>query len=601
MCGIFGYIGDKNNAFNIVYNGLLSLEYRGYDSWGIAFLKKVDKVEKKIGVEKNVGRLNKRINYHINTNFALGHTRWATHGGVTKVNAHPHLDCNNNFAIIHNGIIENYQELKTNLIKKGHKFISETDTEVAVHLIEDIYKNLNNKVFNEKEKFKKAVIESFKRLQGMNAIIVMDNISKSFMAAKNGSPLVIGRGKKENFLASDAHALLPHTKTVYYMEDMEYVMFDKINIEIFDMHARVKKNIKFQTLDWKETQVSKGSYPHFMIKEIFEQPEVISNINKTSESEIQILADIIKKSYGTYFIGCGTASYACLAGTYLFSKIAKRHVNFAVGSEFGYLLDFLTEKSFVIALSQSGETIDVIEAVKKAKEKGAKLASLVNVIGSTLYRLSDKKLLLMAGPEKAVVSTKAFTAKLAYLLLLSYELTGNIAQGRKLLEKSVLSMKRILHKSATDKIKNLAKLIKDKDHIYCIGRGLSYPIALESALKIKEASYIHAEGFAAGELKHGVIALIEKDTPSLVFLPNDETYDATLAGAIEMKARGSFVIGISFKNHPIFDYYLPFDDCSNASILPEIIIGQLLGYYLAIYRGSDPDMPRNLAKSVTVK
>lgn len=604
MCGIFGYIGNQNDAYNRVLSGLKSLEYRGYDSWGIAFLPYRDTTSAVTGVlsvKKNTGKISEvEKTGNSMSYFALGHTRWATHGGVTRYNAHPHTDCSGTIAVIHNGIIENYDSLKNSLSFK-HKFLSQTDTEVAVHLIEEQYLRNGKNEHKDKGNFLKAVQQSFISFTGLNAIIAMDALTKTFVAAKNGSPLVLGKSKNSNYIASDAHALIPYTEDVYFMNDGEIALIDGTGIEVFSLSDLKKKSVVFQKLDWDVRTVTKGNFPHFMLKEIHDQPRAIENIAGQKKEQLEKLADLVKKSYGTYLVGCGTAAYACLAGTYLFSKIAKRHINFSVGSEFSYLVDFLTHDSLVLALSQSGETIDVIEAAKKAKEKGATLGSLVNVLGSTLYRMADFKILLEAGVEQAVVSTKAFTAKLAHLLMLAYCMTGETATGQLLLKKAAGSVRAILRDESVRRIKALAKNLAPKQHIYIIGRGLSYPIALETALKIKEASYIHAEGFAAGELKHGVIALIEKKTPCIAFLPNDETYGANLAGAMEMKARGGTIIGISYKPHEVFDEYIPFTDDGIASIISEAVIGQLLGYHISVAKGLDPDKPRNLAKSVTVK
>lgn len=593
MCGIFGYVGINNKASKIVLEGIKTLEYRGYDSWGIATL--YSKLNKnKIIIKKKAGMIgDANVDDLPKSHMVLGHTRWATHGGVTDINAHPHLDCTSQFAIIHNGIIENYDEIKGELIRKEHKFISETDTEVAVHLVEENYKKTKN--------FLEAVRLAFNRFMGLSAIIVMDAKSQTFVAAKNGSPLAIGKGLKENLLASDAHAILPYTKNVYFMEDEDLVEVSKNNISVYSVVDGTKKTISFTKLSWSINRTDKGNFPHYMLKEIYDQPKVIENIIASRHDDIRKMSFLIGESYGTYLIGCGTAAYACLAGTYIFSKIAKRHVNFAVASEFGYSLEFLTDKSLVVALSQSGETIDVIEAVKKAKEKGSQIASMVNVLGSTLYRLSDFKLLLNAGVEKAVVTTKAFTAKLTYLILLAHLLAGTIDEGRSELKSVIIAIKKLLHKDNLGLIKKLAQKMSVHNHIYVVGRGLSYPISLETALKIKEASYIHAEGFAAGELKHGVIALIEKGTPCIVFLPNDETYSATLAGAMEMKARGGYIIGVSFKNMEVFDCFLPVNDSGTSTVITMAVLGQLIGYYLARKRHLNPDKPRNLAKSVTVK
>jgi glucosamine--fructose-6-phosphate aminotransferase (isomerizing) len=367
--------------------------------------------------------------------------------------------------------------------------------------------------------------------------------------------------------------------------------------------VKTAKNIipKKKKLDWKIEQGKKGKYKFYMLKEIFEQPQIITSIAITGASQAENIAKMVRKAHGTYLVGCGTASYACLAGSYLFSKLAKRHVNPAIGSEFGYSLEFLNKDSLVIAVSQSGETMDILESVKKAKERGAKILSLVNVTDSSLYRLSDYKMLIGAGQETAVASTKAFTGMLAHLILLANSLSGGIKKGQKSLKAAVKSTNQILSPKSLRKINFLASKIADQKHIYVIGRGLSYPASLETALKIKEISYIHAEGLAAGELKHGPLALVEKGTPCITFLPNDETYGANLAGAMEMKARGGYIIGISFKPHEVFDYYIRVPNAGEATIIPNVVVAQLLAYYLAVKKGLDPDKPRNLAKSVTVK
>ena len=589
MCGIFGYAGKKTKAAEFVFAGLKSLEYRGYDSWGIAAIS----TQNTISVKKKTGKIGAAtIDEFGPSNFAFGHTRWATHGGVTEVNSHPHLDCIGNFAIVHNGIIENYEKLKKDLQKKGHKIISETDSEIAIHLIEEYAKTLP---------FSEAVRKAFLQFSGLNAIIVMSVKDRQFVAARSGSPLVIGFGTDENFIASDALALLRHTKRVYFLEDNEYAVVSKNSIRIADISNNQKKIVKPTTLNWKISETTKGNFPYFMLKEIYEQPEMIERIALTPASDIEKWVQIIKKAKGTYLIGCGSAYHACIAGSYIFSHIAKFHINPAVASEFGYQLDFLTKKSLVIALSQSGETMDTLEAVKKAKAAGAKIGAFVNVAGSTLYREADYKLPLTAGPEKGVATTKAFTAKISFLLLIAYALSGNLNQGRKLLKKAARSSRKLLEKETTNGIKNICKKLQHKEHLYVIGRCLSYTTALESALKIKEISYIHAEGFAAGELKHGVLALIEKNTPCLVFAPSDETEGANIAGAMEMKARGGDIIAVASHSHEVFDEYLKVNDCKEATIIPNVIMSQLFGYYMATARGLDPDMPRNLAKSVTVK
>ncbi len=595
MCGIFGYVGPRTNAAALVLEGLKSLEYRGYDSWGVAAIPIESRLSFKIVVKKKIGKIGDATVADMPaSSLAFGHTRWATHGGVTDINAHPHLDCTKTIALIHNGIIENYEELKKKLLAKGHRFISETDTEVAVHLIEEYAKRMV---------FTKAVQKAFNDLAGLNAFIATSIKDGVFVAARNGSPLVVGFGPSadggENLLASDAAAILPYTKQVHFLEDGEMAIVSRKDIMLFEAKTGRAIKPKKQTLAWSLSQTKKGNYPYFMLKEIEEQPEALRDIAQTGATGALRLAKSIKKSYGTYMVGCGSASYACLAGSYLFSKIAKRHVNWAIGSEFGYHLDFLTKKSAVIAISQSGETMDILESVKKAKERGAKLFAIVNVLGSTLYRLSDDKVLIGVGPEKAVASTKALTGMIAHLVILAYAVAGNVRKGQAMLTDAARASETLITHAKI--FKDLAGSLKNVHHMYVIGRGLSYPASLEAAIKIKEIAYIHAEGMAAGELKHGPLALVERKTPCIAFLPNDETYGANLAGAMEMKARGGRIIGISYKPHEIFDEYIEVKDCGEATIIPNIVASQLLAYYLTIEKGLDPDKPRNLAKSVTVK
>lgn len=587
MCGIFGFVSNKNSSANKIVQGLKVLEYRGYDSWGIAV-----KEGKKLLVEKHVGKIGDAKTILPDTSLGIGHTRWATHGGVTVANAHPHTDCKKQIAVVHNGIVENFAQLKEDLLKKGHKFISETDTEVIPHLIEENLKH---------EGFASAVRDAFNSLKGLSAVVVAYAPSKEIVAAKTGSPLVVGIGDKELFIASDASAIVKHTKKVIFLEDNQMVILgDSLKLIKLPEGEEIKPN--FHTLDWKFEETQKGKYKHFLLKEINEQPRVIGNIALNYAVEINNLAKLIDQAFGTFMLGCGTASYSALAGTYLFSRIAKKHVNFSIGSEFNYLEDYLTDKSLVIPISQSGETIDVVDPVANAKKKGSKIAAIVNVLGSTLYRQADFKILLGAGQEKAVVGTKSFIAMVAVLLLTAYSLVDKQTQGKNLLIKAAENVKKILREGFAENIKKVANDLKNKEHIYIIGRGLSYATALEATLKIKETSYIHAEGFAGGELKHGVIALIEKGTPCIVFAPNDETYDDIVSNAQEIKARGGFIIGIGPKNNNVFDRFLETWDVGDATIIPQVVISQLLAYYLALKRGiKDPDKPRNLAKSVTVK
>lgn len=587
MCGIFGYVGKQNNAAELVLEGLKLLEYRGYDSWGIAV-----KVGKTLEIDKRVGKIGNSAISLPKSSLGIGHTRWATHGGVTVENAHPHLDCNKQLAVIHNGIIENFSQLKDELVQKGHTFVSETDTEVFAHLVEEYMK---------KEGFATAVRDAFNKLEGLSAFVVLNSISKEIIAVKIGSPMVIGMARDGLYVASDVSGIVAHTRKVLFLEDNQMVILGD-SFKLLSLPKGTEIQGVFTTIDWEFEQADRGEYPHFLIKEIHDQPKVIENIGLTYLPEAKKLADLIKKAFGTFMVGCGTASYAALAGTYLFSRIAKKHVNFTIGSEFKYLEDYITNKTLVIPISQSGETIDVVEPIGRAKKKGATIAALVNVLGSTLYRQADYKILLGAGLEKAVIATKSFSAMYSVLLLTAYVLANRHKEGEKLLLDSAKNVRAILKDDMVKQVKKLAKHLSKKEHIYIIGRGLSYAAALEATLKLKETTYVHAEGFAGGELKHGVIALIEKGTPCIVFAPNDETYQEIISNAQEIKARGGFIIGIGPMGNKVFDVFLQTDDLKEATLIPQIVCIQLLAYYLALERGlTDPDKPRNLAKSVTVK
>lgn len=580
MCGIFGIIANDSSAANTTFKGLLDIEYRGYDSWGVAYLD-----DDHFKIEKQTGFLPKDLKFP-GTEVAIGHTRWATHGGVTELNAHPHTSCDKKIVLVHNGIIENYLELKAGL--KDHKILSETDTEIAVHLIEDEYQKSHD--------LKQSVSNVFKKAQGLNAFVVTDG--KTIVAVKKGSPIVAGDSDKGAIIASDPNAILPHTKKMLFLEDNELIEIDGKGIKLFDALSLEPKNLKLTEVDWEYQGSDLKDFPHFMLKEIYEQPKVLRVLAENASAALAIAVDI-KNAYGTFFLGCGTASYACLAGVYLFSKIAKKHVNFSIGSEFTYIEDYIKPGSLVAAISQSGETIDVVEPFGIAKKKGATLLAMTNVLGSTMYRMADKKLMLQAGPEKAVAGTKSFTAMVANMILLAYAVAGDLKTGSEVLEKSAVEVEKLLKN--TDSIKELAGKIHKHNNIYVLGRGLSYPLALEAALKIKEISYIHAEGFAGGELKHGVIALIEKGTPVIVFVPNDETRAAILASAMEVSARGAFVIGIGEEQNPVFDYFYKVADTGASSLIPHVVFPQLLAYYLTVKLGLNPDKPRNLAKSVVVK
>ncbi len=591
MCGIFGYVGVPRDTGEMVLDALRKLEYRGYDSWGVGV-----GVNGHIAVEKNIGKIGSSVLDLPLSSIGFGHTRWATHGGVTQANAHPHVDPSGRVAVIHNGIIENFRSLRAQIEAGGRALVSETDTEVVVHLVAAQLAGTCDP-----QRTVEIVGNVFEQLQGFNAIIVLDRATGTLTAVKNVSPLVIGRGIDGCYVASDQLALAEYATEIAFLEDRQIVQLDDDGARAFDLDT-----LRSLHLDWRAPTVKGYSaelsgYPDFLMKEIHEQPEVVRRVASELGGEAQQLAGEISDSYGTFFIGCGTASYAALTGSYLFSRIARRHVNFVVGSEFSYQEHFLTDRSLVCALSQSGETIDIIQSVLTAKDRGARIGALVNVEGSTLDRMADVSLHLKAGPELSVLSTKTYTAKVALLLLTAYALDGRMKEGEDLLLQAADVMEESLHPDATDRIRGLAGRFRVSRSLFAVGRGLSFPTALEAALKIKEVSYIHAEGFAGGELKHGVIALIEEGTPCLVFAPEDETYTDIISGATELKSRGGYIVGVSSRNDPVFDVHIPLADVGNASPLTTAIPAQLLGRELAVARGLDPDKPRNLAKSVTVK
>lgn len=586
MCGIIGFIG-KNNAPQKVFSGLKRLEYRGYDSWGISF-KSCNGIEtiKKTG---HISAPEKGVLNH-NSYSSIGHTRWATHGKVSETNAHPHLSNNKEISIVHNGIVENFEELKKFLKEKGFFFETETDTEIIANLIEFNLRKTKD--------FFSAVRASLLELNGNYAIVAMHKNSFELVCARNGSPLVLGIGENEFFAASDITAFLPYTKKVIFLDDNEMAVLGK-SAKVFELKTgnEIQKNT--EEITWSAEQAEKGNYEHFMLKEINEQKFSIKNSVNQPKEKIQKITQMIKDAKGIFFIGCGSSYHACVSSSYLFNNVAKMHVNVVLASEFGNYSDFVNEKTLVVAVSQSGETADLMDAVKTAKKHGAKIVSIVNVMGSSLMRASDETILMNAGPEICVLSTKSYTAQLAILLLLAYSVTGKCPVGKEIIQSTAEKVEEIIKKTAPN-AKKLALKLKDKKDLFLIGRGLAFPSALEGALKIKEVSYIHAEGFAGAELKHGSIALIEKGVPVIV-LSTDETRSLILSNAQEIKSRGGMLIGIDSKENKAFDYFLKVDEAGDANPVLMILPVQLLAYYLAVEKGLDPDKPRNLAKSVTVK
>jgi glucosamine--fructose-6-phosphate aminotransferase (isomerizing) len=592
MCGIFGYVGQSDDAAAIVLRGLKKLEYRGYDSWGVAVAS-----GDAMAVEKQTGKIGDAAPALPSSRIGIGHTRWATHGGVTQPNAHPHLDCAGRLALIHNGIVVNYRELRDPLVRTGHRFRSETDTEVVAHLVEERLASTPAGP----EQLVRATMAAFRELRGLNAIAVLDSRTRQLAAAKSGSPLVLGWSGAGHMLASDYSALLEHTRRVTFVDDGQAALLAGDGVRLFDITTGQERAPEVVEVEWEAAAAELSGYPDYMTKEIHEQPAVLRRIAGDWADHVRRLAGAVRQAREVFVVGCGSAGHAALAAQYFLARIAGRRATFATGSEFSYLQEFVTEGALVLALSQSGETIDVIEAARAARERGAQVAALVNVEGSTLWRLADVSIPIGAGPERCVLSTKSFTAKLAILLLTACELAGKLDEARALVAAAADEIERLLTDDRRDLLRRIADTVHRREHLFAIGRGPSYPMALETALKVKEVSYVHAEGFAGGELKHGVIALIEDGTPCVVLAPRDETHDDILSGATQVKARGAMLIGVSPEPHEAFDHHVAIADLGPATSLVSAVPAQLLGYYAALLRGHDPDKPRNLAKSVTVK
>ncbi|MDD4319765.1 MAG: glutamine--fructose-6-phosphate transaminase (isomerizing) [Candidatus Peribacteraceae bacterium] len=593
MCGIFGYVGSRRDAGTLVVEGLKNLEYRGYDSWGMAY-----KPNGSIVVRKDIGKISdvRSEDFGAPCSLAIAHTRWATHGGVTQCNAHPHLSCDGKIAVVHNGIVENYGPLRDALKTKGHTFLSQTDTEIIPHLIEEEMKNTAD--------FAAAVRGAVRKLDGRFAVVAMHTDSQSLVAARNGSPLIIGaiKGATQGYcVASDIPAFLEHTRTVQYLDDGEMAVSDGRGILFSDIATGAERTKREIEITWSPEQARKGDFEHYMLKEIMEQKESVARAVNQNEEQILTLAKAIQEARGTFLVGCGTAGKACMAADYFFSVVAGKHVNYTPASEFKLYHRFLKPESLVIVVSQSGETADVLEAMRVAKSKGSKVLAVVNVEGSTIHRDADYTLLINAGPERAVASTKALTGQLAVLLLIAYALAGKLRDGRTVLLETAAEINDMLNPRYVERLKKLAEKLKDCRDLFIIGKGWNYPMALESAIKIQEVSYVHAEGFAGGELKHGPIALIEQGTPCIVLAGEDEVQQDILNNATELKARGAFIIGVAPRKHEVFDAWIKVPDAAAAQPIVNIIPIQVLSYFLAVSRGKNPDMPRNLAKSVTVK
>ncbi|MCJ7516111.1 MAG: glutamine--fructose-6-phosphate transaminase (isomerizing) [Dehalococcoidia bacterium] len=591
MCGIIGYCG-KQAAAPIVFEGLRRVEYRGYDSAGMATFS-----DGRLFITKDIGKLEEIENRHhlsaLPGNTAIGHTRWATHGGVTQANAHPHCDSAGTIAVVHNGIIENYQELRKHLTGTGHHFASETDTEVIPHLLEDEMKKGAS--------LEAAVLAVAPKLEGSYAFLaISSHDSGKVVGTRKDNPLAIGVGENGYFIASDALAFSGMANQLIPLADTEVAVLSAKGIELFDAAGKkLAKKSKRLDLQWCDSD--KQGYPFFMLKEIMEQPQTVeAAINQDKELFTKVAMDILRAGQ-VIVTACGTSRYAALVGRYLFSKVGRKFCDVVMASEFHYFADSVDKNTVVLAVSQSGETLDVIEGVKRARDAGAQIISIVNRPYSQLAEMSHQVINLNCGPELCVAATKSFISQIVVFYLLSFSMVNSF-------DKAVTNLRGINKKVAkviewnNDKLKALSQELKATNVFYYIARGINFAIASEGALKLKEIAYVHADGMPAGELKHGTLALIEPGTPLAVICPDDYTYRETLSNAMEAKSRGAYIIAVSDKNNEIYDFWVKIPKVDEL-LYPVITVVplQLLAYHMAVSRGYDPDRPRNLAKSVTVK
>lgn len=608
MCGIIGYVGNDQQAVEVILDGLSKLEYRGYDSAGLAIVE-----EGRIFVDKKSGKLSNlkeslKEKVHF-ANIGIGHTRWATHGVPSDVNSHPHCSCDGKVAIVHNGIIENYSTLKSELIEKGYKFISDTDSEVIAQLFSYFY---NGDLLETIKKVKD-------KLKGSYALgIIHEAEPEKIVCTRKESPLIIGIGKNSNFIASDVPAILKYTRDVIFLENDEIAILEREKVRVYDKNLNsIEKSIN--KIQWDMEQASKNGYPHFMLKEIEEQPEVVNKTLEfyTKEDGKEKLTDLFEKINFSKvqeidIIACGTAYYAGLQGANYLKKIANFKSNVEIASEYRYSDPIIDERNVVIFVSQSGETLDTLMALRLAKSKGAKTIAITNVVGSTISREADVVIYTLAGPEISVASTKAYTAQVITFYLLSLEIAlklNRIAEDKYknyILKAHSLNGKIKEIFNSKEKIKGIAETIKDKKNGFYIGRGIDEKVAREGSLKMKEITYIHTEAFPAGELKHGTIALIENGTMVVVVATQEDMIEKIVSNIKELKARGAYIISItknSYKDiREVSDKVLYISDIDDllAPVLA-VIPAQLFAYYTAVAKGLDVDKPRNLAKSVTVE
>jgi len=599
MCGIFGYLGKKEPT-QILIEGLKRLQYRGYDSAGLAILN-----SNEIKFKKDSGKI-EEVNLKLDLdetqsdlNIGIAHTRWATHGEPNKTNAHPHLDCKGEIAIVHNGIIENHNSLKKILEKENHNIISDTDSEIISHLIERFYSG----------DLEEAITKALELVEGAYGLAVIHKNENKIIAAKKSSPLIIGIGENEMFVSSDLTAILDHTKKVIFLEDNEIAVLTKNNYEIKKLNGE-KIDKETHEIKYTTEEIEKTGFKHFMLKEIFEQPKAIENTlrGRLKENKIKLSIKIPHNISKIILIACGTSWHAALIGKYLIEKIAKIPVEVDYASEFRYRDPLINEQNLVVFISQSGETADTLAALELAKSKAAHTLGIVNVVGSAIARKVDSGIYLHAGPEIGVASTKSFSCQITALILLVLYLK----QNRTDLDKDFLidllmipeKIKEILDQS--EKIKKIAEKYKDAKNFLYLGRGINYPVALEGALKLKEISYIHAEGYPAAEMKHGPIALIDDKMPILFIATKDSSYEKILSNIEEVKARGGRIITITDQNdenlQSLSDHIITVPKTTEElSPLLNNISLQLLAYYIADFKEINPDQPRNLAKSVTVE
>ena len=607
MCGIVGYTGTQNAA-PILLDGLKKLEYRGYDSAGIAVMD-----QGAISVDKVKGRISNLCERtdegsSVSGTTGIGHTRWATHGAPTEENAHPHLSNDGRFAIVHNGIIENYMNLREELISDGYVFMSETDTEVIVHLLELYYRG----------NVRDAIIRTANRLIGSYALgVICSEEPGRIYAVREKSPLILGLGMEENFFASDVTALVNHTRNVIYLEDGEFAELTPDEIRVFDVTGREVVKSPSRIL-WDVQAAEKGGYEHFMLKEIMEQPAAVKATiaprirdGAVVFDELSDASSLIKGVRKIIITACGSAYYAGCAGKYALEKLARIPVEVVLASELRYSDPIIDSDTLIIVISQSGETADTIAAMKECSQRGAKTLAVVNVVGSTVANLADFTVYTWAGPEIAVATTKGYTTQVAVLYMLSIlfaKALGRIGDEEKLLTDELQQLPRLIQQAIdlNPSIPSLAKKYHASKALFFIGRNTDYAVALEGALKMKEISYLHAEAYAAGELKHGTIALIEEHQPVVALCCNPDIMEKTLSNIVEVKSRGAEVLALTFRdNQKILSVaddllFIPKVD-SLFSAVPEIVPLQLLAYHVAKENGCDIDKPKNLAKSVTVE